>query len=143
MESLRFYFDAGGIVMWPLLASSVVLGGVLIERTWTLAVRRRVLRRRVTPGRLASHRRVLPFFREVPPAMGLLGTVLGIVQNLILVDGRFDATRVGEGLALACVTTVYGLMIAIVATTAAFVCDWLAGEPAPARVAPQASASTS
>ncbi|MHC5002775.1 MAG: MotA/TolQ/ExbB proton channel family protein [Planctomycetota bacterium] len=128
----RDFLDAGGPLMWPLLACSVVLAAVLFERLVTVGVRHRLLGRRLSPPRLAWHRRVLPFFTDVPPSVGLLGTVVGVVRSFQMVDGHLSSEAVGAGLGVACMTTIYGLGIAIVASVSGYLLDWAtgAGEPA-------------
>ena len=125
---LQKYIEAGGPIMWPLLACSAALVAVLIERFWTVLVRGRIMGRPLGPGRL-GHRRVLPFFVDVPPALGLLGTVLGLVQSFQLLDGEMDTTRLGAGLATACTTTIFGLSVALVATVGGYALDWIADAP--------------
>ena len=126
------YMTLGGPLMWPLLACSVLLGGVLVERCYSVLLRHRLLGRRVRPQQLRHHRVSLPFFVEVPPSLGLLGTVLGVVKSFGLVEGRVDTQAMAAGLSVACMTTVFGLAIAIVATVARYGFDWLAGsEPEP------------
>jgi biopolymer transport protein ExbB/TolQ len=126
---LRHFLYLGGPLMWPLLACSVLLLAVLIERLLVIGVGHRVLGRRLAPDRRDWHRRVLPFFTDVPPSLGLLGTVIGVVQSLELVDGRLNTDAVGAGLGVACMTTVFGLSIAIVASVSRYAFDWVAGAP--------------
>ncbi|MAE68020.1 MAG: hypothetical protein CMJ18_27530 [Phycisphaeraceae bacterium] len=126
---LRNYFQLGGVMMWPLAACSVLLLALLFERTWTVLLMGRLL----GLGRdeqLTLHRRVLPFFQDVPPSLGLLGTVIGIVQSFSLLDGQLNADAVGGGLAVACITTIFGLSIALAATAASYALDALARAPA-------------
>ncbi|MEM6552362.1 MAG: MotA/TolQ/ExbB proton channel family protein [Planctomycetota bacterium] len=111
-------FQRGGPIMWPLLFCSVLLGGLLLERLWTVVIRKHVLQQDVTYAHLRAHRRSLPFFTDVPPALGLLGTVVGLVQSFALLDDSLAANGVGAGLATACITTVFGLIIAITASAA-------------------------
>ncbi len=125
MPTLRHYFELGGPLMWPLLICSVLLLAVLLERFWTLGIRAQLFQRKLDPPRRDAHRAVLPFFKDVPPALGLLGTVIGIVQAFRLTEGRVDASAVGSGLAVACLTTIFGLSIALTATVAGYVCQWL------------------
>ncbi|MEM6457769.1 MAG: MotA/TolQ/ExbB proton channel family protein [Planctomycetota bacterium] len=111
-------FQRGGPIMWPLLFCSVLLGGLLLERLWTVVIRRHILQQEVIYAHLRAHRRSLPFFTDVPPALGLLGTVVGLVQSFALLDDTLAANGVGAGLATACITTVFGLIIAITASAA-------------------------
>lgn len=119
---LRNFFHLGGFMMWPLLICSVMLIAVLIERVWTVLFKQKLIG--IEQKGLALHRRVLPFFQDIPPSLGLLGTVVGIVQSFSLLDGQLNADAVGSGLAVACITTIFGLSIAITASAASFLLDW-------------------
>ncbi|MEE2906666.1 MAG: MotA/TolQ/ExbB proton channel family protein [Planctomycetota bacterium] len=128
---LRPWFDAGGPLMWPLLVCSILLAAVLVERTWSVVIRHLLLGWQLPEDRLKVHRRILPFFAEVPPALGLLGTVLGVVQSFRLLDGGIDADAIGSGLAVACTTTIFGIGIAVIAAVAGHLLDWLTHQIAP------------
>ena len=121
---LRSWFDAGGPLMWPLLVCSIFLCSLLLERSWAVL---RILMSGACrrPDYLSVHKRFLPFFIEVPPAIGLLGTVLGVVQSFRLLDGGTQIESIGTGLAVACTTTVFGVGIAVVAATANHMLDWM------------------
>jgi biopolymer transport protein ExbB/TolQ len=124
---LRGFIDVGGPLMWPLLGCSVLLAAVLVERLLAVGVAHRLLGRPLSEPRRSWHRRVLPFFTDVPPSLGLLGTVVGVVQSFQLEDGRLSTDAVGEGLGVACMTTIYGLGIAIVASICMYALDWAVG----------------
>ncbi len=119
------FLDLGGPLMWPLLVCSIVLGAVLIERLLVVVLRHKLLGGRVPARTLGWHRRVLPFFTDVPPSLGLLGTVVGVVKCFELMDGRLNGDSVGVGLGIACMTTIFGLGIAIVASVSRYFLDWL------------------
>jgi biopolymer transport protein ExbB/TolQ len=111
------WFRLGGVVMWPLLACSAVLAAFVVERGWA-AFR----------GRLASdaghppiHRRVLLFFVEVAPALGLLGTMQGIMESFSVLGGQSNGRQALTGLGVACITTVFALL----ATVAGFLLDFV------------------
>jgi biopolymer transport protein ExbB/TolQ len=125
---LRQFMDLGGPLMWPLFACSILLGAVLVERFLVVGVRYRMLGGRPAARKLLWHRRVLPFFTDVPPSLGLLGTVVGVVRSFGLFDGRLTNESLGIGLGIACMTTIFGLGIAIVASVSGYVLDWAAGE---------------
>lgn len=130
------YVQLGGPMMWPLLACSVLLGAVLFERLWTLGVVGGLLGVRLVERRRLWHRRGLAPFRDLPPSLGLLGTVVGVVQSFNLTGGPLDGESVGAGLAVACMTTIFGLSIALVASTAGYVLDAVADPGGVAIAAP-------
>ena len=123
------FFEVGGPLMWPLLACSILLGAVLIERFLVLGCRHRLLGGHVSRRTLTWHRRALPFFADVPPSIGLLGTVIGLVKSFQLMDGHLSGEAVGAGLGIACMTTIFGLAIAVVASVSGYVFDWMVAEP--------------
>jgi len=114
--------ELGGPLMWPLLVCSILLLAVVLERIWTVGVRGLLLRNAPLEA-LRAHERVLRFFVEVPPALGLLGTVLGVIECFSLLDAGPGSSGIGAGLGIACITTVAGLSIALVATVASFMLD--------------------
>ena len=122
----RQFLEVGGPLMWPLLVCSILLGAVLIERFLVVIVAHKLLGAR--PRSLHWHHRVLPFFTDVPPSVGLLGTVVGVVKSFELMDGRLSTEAVGAGLGIACMTTIFGLGIAIVASVSAYLFNWLVSE---------------
>lgn len=123
------FLDTGGPVMWPLLVCSIALIAFLLERAITLGLRKS-LGSRLTYRHLQAHRKVLPFFVDVPPALGLLGTVVGLVQSFALLDGAPDASGVA-GLATACITTIFGLIIALIASCANYLLEAFVPPSAP------------
>ena len=126
--NLWHYFELGGMMMWPLLVCSILLGAVLCERAWVIGLRGILLRQSLSPDTRLWHRRVLPFFNDVPPSLGLLGTVFGVVQSFHLADGQITGEHVGSGLAIACMTTIFGLSIAVIASAVGYMLEWLANQ---------------
>ncbi len=125
----RQFVQVGGPLMWPLLACSILLVAVLFERFLVVGVAYRLLGAR--PRSLFSHRKLLPFFTDVPPSLGLLGTVVGIVQSFNLMDGELNSDAMAIGLGVACMTTVFGLGIAIPASVAGYILDWMVASAVP------------
>lgn len=121
MSTVAELFRLGGPLMWPLSLCSVLLMGFLIERAITAAgpVWRTDERQRTL------HRRHLLFFVEVAPALGLLGTMQGIIECFQVLGGSGPASGALDGLGVACITTVYGLVIALAAQVASYVLDSL------------------
>lgn len=63
-------------------------------------------------GRRRRHEGAIAFWRSVAdaaPAMGMLGTVIGLVQMFAAMD---DAAKIGPAMALAMLTTLYGIFLA-------------------------------
>lgn len=112
------YMQMGGPLMWPLALCSFLLIAILVERFWQIGVKAVLLRRKLTERSLTWHRRPLLFFTDVPPSIGLLGTVLGVVQSFNITSGRLSGDAIGAGLGVACLTTIFGLGIAIAASIA-------------------------
>ena len=126
-------------MMLLLALCSVVLGGLLIEHA-VAVVRFRAGRRGRKELRPAPPppRHRLKFFWDVPPQIGLLGTVLGLVQ---IFQGDLSAEAFGRGVGTACFTTVFGLGIALVARVAHYVFEAVlspevVGSPASASCSP-------
>ena len=126
----RQFVDLGGPLMWPLVLCSILLVGVMIERLLVVVLGYKIMGGRFSWRTLSWHRRALPFFTDVPPSVGLLGTVVGVVRSFQLMDGTLDADAVGVGLSIACMTTTFGLSIAIVAAVGGYALDWLVGDAA-------------
>jgi len=116
------FFFLGGPLMWPLAGCSAVLLAYLFERAVTASSPRW----RESSEERAKHRRFLPFFIEVAPAIGLLGTMQGIIQCFNVLGGDSPGREALAGLGVAAITTVYGLVIALVASIAMFALDALA-----------------
>ena len=119
------YFHQGGVMMWMLLACSILFVAVVVERFWKLGICAKLFGYRIEPAESGRNKRIFGFFKEVPPSMGLLGTVLGVVESFGLEGGRITAQAAGAGLGVACYTTIYGLAIAILAVVLEYVTDWL------------------
>ena len=133
---IRTWFDSGGPLMWPLLVCSILLGGIVFERSWTI-LKVHLFGEGGSDASMRAHRRFLPFFIGVPPAIGLLGTVLGVVQSFRLLDGEGRVEAVGSGLAVACTTTIFGVGIAVTAAITSHLLEWMSTEPEDRTVAPR------
>jgi biopolymer transport protein ExbB len=76
-------------------------------------------------NRLARHLRILESVVQAAPMMGLLGTVLGMIDafgELAKGDGAVDPTQLAGGIWVALSTTAFGLTIAI---PFYFIANWL------------------
>ena len=136
LQAVRF-LDAGGPVMWALAAVSLVIWSGLLEHLLylrdanprLLGQVRRLARspggkhtealRRMTLSRARTHlQRALPLLRTLVtlcPLLGLIGTVLGMIQvfDSIAVLGTADPRALSAGISRAVLTTMGGLMIAL------------------------------
>lgn len=64
--------------------------------------------------RISRHAGAIAFWRaaaDAAPAMGMIGTILGLVQMFAVMD---DAARIGPPMALALLTTLYGVIVSSV-----------------------------
>lgn len=165
-------FLAGGILMWPLLACSLIVVAISAERYWTLnpgkiapktllaqvwswiknnqldATKLRELKQSSPLGQIlaaglsnSKHGRevmkdsvqeaanqvihdleryinVLGTIANIAPLVGLLGTVLGMIEvfNAIMIQGTGSTGALAGGISVALYTTVGGLVVAIPAT---------------------------
>jgi biopolymer transport protein ExbB len=129
-----FYMTAGGPVMWIILFLSITGVAIVIERLFFFAFASRsafphvpskadaeTLRllagRRVQADLFAwqRHMPLLEIIIRAAPMLGLLGTVLGMVEmfRVLNIGGSVDAAAVTGGIREALFTTVAGLCCAI------------------------------
>lgn len=114
----------GGIFMIPLLACSVLMVAIIIERLWLSAKMMKtplveheepaktikMLRRRLT----ALHTII-----TISPMLGLLGTVTGLMRCFNLLGNEvaiYEPVEMSLGISEALITTAAGLIIAVIAT---------------------------
>lgn len=120
----------GGPVMWPLVAVSMLLWTLLIERYWALFHRLpaalaalpapRSSADRITTANTIHiesqrHLRMIRTLAGLLPMLGLLGTVTGIVEtfDLIRLFGSADARIIARGVSQALLTTLSGLVMGL------------------------------
>ena len=123
MRAVELYVEAGGAVMWPLVACAVVL--------WYVVGYRATLLLQGRPGRGAALGRTIV---AVAPLLGLLGTVSGMIEMFeSLGTGTFTSQEGGiaGGIAKALFTTQLGLGVAIPGFVATRLLDRLAARSAP------------
>ena len=123
------YFRLGGLMMWPLLLCSVMFVAVAFERGWTLMIKHRLFGMKLKSIAPAESTQVFEFFKDIPPAIGLLGTVIGVVQSFGLTNGTITAQSAAAGLGVACFTTVAGLTISICAAVMQYFFKWIVRTP--------------
>lgn len=125
------WFVKGGPVMYPLLLCSVLALGIVLERLWSIPG---LLRQGEVIGQAEISRTeremawadltkslskglpVLEMIVTVAPMLGLLGTVLGVIDTFELLGSgitQLNKAGLSAGLAEALITTAAGLIIAI------------------------------
>ena len=137
LRPMQWWLDLmarGGVAMWPLAVISVGAVALLLERAWAYRRGAEVFLRRVedaTP-RLRAERaqadieRFLPTLSTVitaAPLIGILGTVLGLIDSFAVIGagggvsgmggGAVDLRAVGGGIAEALLSTAAGLAVAL------------------------------
>lgn len=123
-------FQSGGVMMWPMLAVTV---GIFV-----LVVRAAIL---IGQGeadpRIDSALAGILFWGGIAAVLGLLGTTVGLVQ-VGRVVARFETVStamLSDGLAVTLVTTIFGLLVLLVAGLSWFsLRHWRSGPPRPAGV---------
>lgn len=106
-------------------SAQVVLGGLKMMQhpnTTLDAVKEEMNRiAAIEMRKLANHMRGLELTANIAPLLGLLGTVIGMVQAFATVENagaRVDPSLLAGGIWTALLTTVFGLCVAIPAMTA-------------------------
>ncbi|MFZ2290364.1 MAG: MotA/TolQ/ExbB proton channel family protein [Halopseudomonas yangmingensis] len=137
---LRDFLDSGGWVLWSILAVTVLLWTLMIERLWYLArvfpqlsrdYQRAWQQRLQQGGAAARHVRsawlsraqqqlqrnqpVIRVLIALCPLLGLLGTVSGMIQvfDVMALSGNGNPRAMASGVSRATVPTMAGMVIAI------------------------------
>lgn len=141
IEDLLVFFERGGGVLWAIFGLSILMWALILERYWFYAHALRTLRKELLSERhtwehlkassalellrryLASAyelrlRYGLPTIRmlaAILPAMGLLGTVSGMIKTFDVVNlfGTGNARGMADGISQALITTMAGLVTAL------------------------------
>lgn len=138
--ALREFFEAGGGVLWVILAVTVLMWTLIVERSWyfiavmprQLATMREVwsirtdksswyalrIREQMVSQMLVTARRYMSMMKTlmaILPLLGLLGTVTGMVQvfDVIAVMGTGNARAMASGVSAATIPTMAGLVAAL------------------------------
>ena len=107
MEKLISLFVAGGPVMWPILALSVVGLAILLWKALEFRAGRRDGRGLVVVSTIIT----------AEPMLGILGTVIGIIQTFAQLsgaDGVANPLAATAGIGEALITTAGGLIASLV-----------------------------
>lgn len=131
------WFFKGGVVMYPLMAGSVMTIGIILERVWSypallrqgrlfyqedgLSPREKERAAERIVRQLQNGLPILEIVVTAAPMLGLLGTVFGVIRSFQSLGGDAAGVsigNVGQGLSEALICTATGLTIAIIALVA-------------------------
>lgn len=140
IEDLRGFLQAGGPVLWSILAMSALIGFIIAERYWfMLAVFPARMQRyqqqwqklrspqdklsRPVRSAMISRARIelghwLPLLRTLValcPLLGLLGTVTGMIEvfDVVAVSGTGNVRAMASGISRATLPTMAGMVVAL------------------------------
>ncbi len=137
---LRSYFDAGGPVLWPILAATILLWTLILERYWylflvfpgrrahvvsvwearadTTSWRAKWIREKlISEVKLEVNRnvRMIKTLIALIPLLGLLGTVTGMTQvfQILAALGSSNARAMANGVSATIIPTMSALTVAV------------------------------
>lgn len=141
LENLLVFFERGGGVLWAIFALSVLMWALILERYWfythTLRILRKdllselptrrhsqasaaqqLLRRYLSTAyelRLGYRLQAIRTLAAILPALGLLGTVSGMIDtfDVFSVHGTGNVRGMADGISQALLTTMAGLVTAV------------------------------
>jgi biopolymer transport protein ExbB len=140
VEGMSALMDKGGVVMWAILAATVLMWTLIIERfyyiyvsyprerdaliaAWTARCKHRgwkarkirELRLAEADGRLQRGFSLMRALMAVLPMLGLLGTIAGMMNtfDVMAVFGTGNARGMAGGISQALITTMAGLVTAL------------------------------
>jgi biopolymer transport protein ExbB len=138
--AIRSFFEAGGQVLWAILAVTTLMWTIIVERLWFLS---RILPARIEQARsqwqqrtdfsswrarsirsqiiseisIDAHRYLIFIrtFMAVLPLLGILGTVTGMIQvfDVMALLGTGNARLMAGGVSAATIPTMSGLVAAL------------------------------
>lgn len=137
---LRTFFEAGGIVLWPILALTIVLWTMLLERFWYIFLiypqrhdalieawkkrsdtsswyARQIREKMVCEARI-ERQRAMPLIKalvNIIPLLGLLGTVTGMQQvfQALAALGSTNARAMADGVSASIIPTMAAMTVAV------------------------------
>ena len=137
---LRDYFEAGGLVLWPILFATILLWAIIIERYWYLFLifprrrdavvkawesrsdttswyARRIREKTISEVKLESNYGIMLMKTLVGliPLLGLLGTVTGMIQVFEAISslGSSNARAMAQGVSAAIIPTMSAMTVAV------------------------------
>lgn len=125
IADLQALFEAGGLVMWALLAVGFLAWFLLFSRAFALFDAQRLppateakakLKRQVQLQALNANTKLIASLIAAAPLLGLLGTVSGMITTFEgLAEGSLysQGGGIASGISVALITTQAGLVIAV------------------------------
>lgn len=138
--ALQDFFEAGGDVLWLILAVTILLWGLIIERFWFFTIRypgelqetlqtweargdkrswhAHRIREALISGlevRMQRYVSVVKTLVAVLPLLGLLGTITGMIQvfDVLTVMGTGNPRAMANGVSAATIPTMAGMVTAL------------------------------
>lgn len=128
--NLMDYIDKGGIIVYILIILNIIGFAIILWKFFTLPRKNAMIEKiksRINPQtsvyaqieyevkKLESGLTYIKNIATIAPLLGLLGTVIGVYKsfNAITANGLGDPTIFSNGIALALITTIAGLIVAI------------------------------
>lgn len=138
--AIRSFFEAGGDVLWAILAVTILMWSLIIERLWyyrfvlpqnirhihvewqsrtdTVSWNARRIRQLLISEVSIDVRRYIGIIQVsmiLLPLLGLLGTVTGMIQvfNVMAIVGTSNARLMASGVSAATIPTMAGLVAAL------------------------------
>ena len=127
---LMSYIDKGGIIVYILIALNIIGFTIILWKFFTLPRKNALIQKiknKINPEtsiyaqieyevkKLETGLTYIKNIATIAPLLGLLGTVIGVYQSFeaITVNGLGDPTVFSNGIAIALITTIAGLIVAI------------------------------
>ncbi|CAM3880393.1 MotA/TolQ/ExbB proton channel family protein [Arcobacter cloacae] len=127
---LMSYIDKGGIIVYILIALNIIGFTIILWKFFTLPRKRNIvnqIKQKITNNssinsqieyevkKLESGLTIIKNIATIAPLLGLLGTVIGVYKSFeaITQNGLGDPTIFSNGIGIALITTIAGLIVAI------------------------------
>lgn len=127
---LMSYIDKGGIIVYILIALNIIGFTIILWKFFTLPRKRTIIsqiKQKITNNstinsqieyevkKLESGLTIIKNIATIAPLLGLLGTVIGVYKSFeaITQNGLGDPTIFSNGIGIALITTIAGLIVAI------------------------------
>ena len=127
---LMSYIDKGGIIVYILIGLNIIGFTIILWKFFTLIRKNKIIENikdNINPNRpitaqieyevqkLESGLTTIKNIASISPLLGLLGTVIGVYKSFeaITQNGLGDPTIFSNGIGIALITTIAGLIVAI------------------------------